>query len=143
MTAEVAITLTLSSSKRLMPLCWTVSMITVLFCLFYPSYWQARIVALALCAVGLYQIFFFLKRQAQINKLLLSPSQSFVWINQVKVKCDLLASPFVTRYLKVVVLRLQPTQQEKPKKIVLVLLPDSMTADQWRRLRVFFATVTI
>ena len=85
MTQQQEIAIALMRSKILAPLSWAVVVLSGLLVLFYPSYWQAKFVAIGLVLLGAYQTQAFLSLQSRVTKISLAEEQSFVWIDQVKL----------------------------------------------------------
>ncbi|WP_342752191.1 protein YgfX [Agarilytica rhodophyticola] len=127
-------------SRILCGLYGTVILLLVLALCLMPLSFPARAVVLALGLISVADMGRRLRVLFAIERIVIRHGRVELMMGKVRVCCHLIGSAVVTPYIVACSLRNQQTLSKWSLPIHLVLLPDSVSSEHHRQLRVFFNT---
>lgn len=137
---DTTVSLNIRVSSLLWKIFYIVHIVAGSLVLIYPTVLPVKALALALVALSAISGFRYIKNLAQLTRLQFSGEQNFVWLNGQKAPCDIVGNPFVSHFLVILSLRIKNHGARRGKKIGAILLPDSASGDELRRVRVYLLT---
>ena len=133
------ISLNLRASSLLWKIFCAVHVVAGSLVLIYPTILPVKALALVLVVLSAGSGFRYIKNLAGVTRLQFSGEQNFIWLNGQKTACDIVGNPFVSHFLVILSLQIKGRGAWRGK-INAILLPDSATADELRKVRVYLLT---